>query len=369
MLLTADQSDLLRAFVKAYRRALDGSFRYVRAMGADGVRVEHDGLEGGRLTVERGDMIALEDAGMFRFSNRGAEDGAFTLTAEGLEAGSESVDVGTASGAEPSGTPEVFISHDSRDVYLARIVGDMLESAIPGISIFIAGDDLRSGDDWDAALRSALETAQVVVALLTPRSVASAWLHFEAGSAFVTGRLFPLCADGVTKGSLEPPMALRQARDLSLADAVALITDVAEKCGFPTAPPDEVLRRAQTAVEQAAGFSAEPASAPSEPAAPRPYAELGGVKQYEINREIVDYCPIHEMPLAVVLSDMGPSLPAPISEGVHMTPEGLEGQLAVLWWCEGDGGHTLPPDADDVWIRVLHQRAARVIEGKRQQRG
>lgn len=84
---------------------------------------------------------------------------------------------------------------------------------------------------------------------MTPNSVGSRWVHFEAGGAFLRNRLIPVCAGGEVKGSLDEPMSLRQARSLDdETDTMELITDIASRCGLPTPDPVEVRRRAAAIV-------------------------------------------------------------------------------------------------------------------------
>ncbi len=102
-----------------------------------------------------------------------------------------------ATGNENSGTPLVFISHDSRDAELAAAFSKLLKSVSAGMLKSFRSSDkkgtegIQFGDDWYKRLMSKLNTASDVVCLLTERSLDRPWILYEAG---------------VAKGKLETPV-------------------------------------------------------------------------------------------------------------------------------------------------------------------
>ena len=106
----------------------------------------------------------------------------------------------------------IFISHSSRDAELARALIDLLQAALP-----ITSEDIRcssvdgyrlpggvSTDEW---LRNEVHDAEMVIGLLTPNSLRSAYVSFELGARWgAQKRMIPLLASGITPEVLEGPL-------------------------------------------------------------------------------------------------------------------------------------------------------------------
>jgi TIR domain len=124
---------------------------------------------------------------------------------------------------------EIFISHVNEDEPIAILLRKLLIDVFPDASVFIAGSDVRGGDLWPESLRARLEAADVVIALISRKSLASGWVHFEAGAGFVDSSTIPVCADGVVTDTLDAPLGLLQARNLDIAGVEALLGDLAAR--------------------------------------------------------------------------------------------------------------------------------------------
>jgi nucleoside 2-deoxyribosyltransferase len=79
-----------------------------------------------------------------------------------------------------------------------------------------ATEDISTGEKWETKLRNELSTADVVVALLTPGSVASSWVLQEIGAAWALRKpIIPLVTRGDVLNnmpiSLEPYQAIELA--------------------------------------------------------------------------------------------------------------------------------------------------------------
>ena len=77
---------------------------------------------------------------------------------------------------------KVFLSHDSADAVLAQKIRDLLSRHL-NVRVFM-DEDLTAAEHWASKLRQQIEGADVVVALLTPRSVGSNWVLQEIGAAW-----------------------------------------------------------------------------------------------------------------------------------------------------------------------------------------
>jgi hypothetical protein len=88
-----------------------------------------------------------------------------------------------------SGSPLVFISHDTRDAQLAEAFSKLLKSVSAGmIKTFRSsdkkvGEGIDFGEEWYKRLMDRLQATSDVVCLFTDRSLDRPWLLFEAGVA------------------------------------------------------------------------------------------------------------------------------------------------------------------------------------------
>ena len=115
----------------------------------------------------------------------------------------------------------VFISHSSRDVDLAEAVVNLLRNALN-----LQADDIRctsvdghrlpGGVSTDEQLRLEVHDAELVVGLITPSSLRSAYVAFELGARWGAGkRMLPLLARGTSPDDLEGPLSAINALDCS----------------------------------------------------------------------------------------------------------------------------------------------------------
>jgi hypothetical protein len=93
----------------------------------------------------------------------------------------------------------VFISHSARDARLASALSDLLHDALPQLSVSYSsqqeiGSGNRVGDRFFEWVRERVQASAYVFVLLTPESLRSPWLSFEAGIAASTDhpRIVPI---------------------------------------------------------------------------------------------------------------------------------------------------------------------------------
>jgi hypothetical protein len=77
---------------------------------------------------------------------------------------------------------DVFISYSNTDSALAIELRDQLLSR--GQSVFLAEKSISVSTRWEPAIRSALQLSKIVIVLVTPNSISSDWVIFEAGAAW-----------------------------------------------------------------------------------------------------------------------------------------------------------------------------------------
>lgn len=111
---------------------------------------------------------------------------------------------------------KVFISHSSRDVWVAqRIATDLQER---GIDVFIDENDLETGDVFDEKLRDNLRDSDEVLLLLSPVAVQSAWVLMEIGAAWALDKRLVPILHGLGVNELPDAIDKRQARELNAID-------------------------------------------------------------------------------------------------------------------------------------------------------
>jgi len=142
----------------------------------------------------------------------------------------------------------VFISHSSKDTPLAEALIDLLKAALALRAEQIRcssvdGYRLPVGVNTESKLREEVNAANVVVGLVTPNSLASAYVMFELGARWGANRfLAPLLA-GVKAGELSGPLSLLNALSASNdAQLHQLIGDISKQLGLERQPTESYIR-------------------------------------------------------------------------------------------------------------------------------
>jgi hypothetical protein len=77
------------------------------------------------------------------------------------------------------GTARIFISHSSKDSWVARQIGAEIRRR--GAETFLDETDIAHGDDFEEAILKAEETCSELLVLLTPWSLKRTWVWLEIG--------------------------------------------------------------------------------------------------------------------------------------------------------------------------------------------
>ena len=151
----------------------------------------------------------------------------------------------------------VFISHSSKDKKLAAAVIELLKSALGLLAgqircSSVDGYRLPVGVSSEAKLREEVNAATVVVALLTPNSLASYFVMFELGARWGSGHfLAPLLA-GVTPGELQQPLSLINGLSAHTDSQLCqLVENIAAHLGIPVQSAASYLRNVSAVRELA----------------------------------------------------------------------------------------------------------------------
>jgi hypothetical protein len=211
---------------------------------------------------------------------------------------------------------KIFVSHSSRDASLAEAVVDLVQSALnlPANEIrcsSVDGHRLPVGVNTESKLREEVNAATVVIGLVTPSSLVSAFVMFELGARWGSGLfLAPLLA-GVQPQELMGPLSLLNALSAeSDAQLHQLLGDVAAQLKIPLQNAASYVKHISKVIQLAKGvlhgetrervisqenlaLKAELASTKEklETRKPKPQ-QFGDVHYYVIEGENIPYCPV-----------------------------------------------------------------------------
>lgn len=112
----------------------------------------------------------------------------------------------------------VFISFVHEDDFIASQLASVLARELElrnEVFLFSDQGQVVAGNIWLDQLKEALENCEVLVLLLSGRSLKRAWVHFEAGAVWLSGRpVIPVCIGNLKKNDLPQPYAGMQAVQL-----------------------------------------------------------------------------------------------------------------------------------------------------------
>lgn len=144
----------------------------------------------------------------------------------------------------PGGKVEVFISFVHEERRVAETVQNFIEEVLR-VKTFVSCDrwSIFAGEQWLERVKNALESAKVVVLMLSGDSMVRPWVNFEAGAAWLRGSaLVPVCFKDLKPDDLPKPYSSFQGIDLSgeVEDQYYLVTSIAHHldisppvCGHP----------------------------------------------------------------------------------------------------------------------------------------
>jgi hypothetical protein len=111
----------------------------------------------------------------------------------------------------------VFVSFVHEDQAIAKAVQGVITGFI-GLDVFLSTDQAQvfAGDNWLQKIQQSLREAEIVILMLSKRSVRRPWVNFEAGAAWLTNKpIIPCCYGNMLKDALPHPYSGIQALNLS----------------------------------------------------------------------------------------------------------------------------------------------------------
>lgn len=155
---------------------------------------------------------------------------------------------------------KVFLSHSSRDEWLARELIQCLEAClvIPPETLrctSVAGYELEPGVSVSGDLKAALRSSDVVLGLLTENSLASGYVLMELGAAWGLDKLTcPILAPGIAFSRIPGPLC--EVHAVALApdkepSVFKLAEVVAKRAGFARQPQSRAFAAVKRLLEVA----------------------------------------------------------------------------------------------------------------------
>lgn len=97
---------------------------------------------------------------------------------------------------------KVFISHSSRDTWVARQLEK--HATASGAITFIDSDGLKVGDEIDENIRNNLKDSNELLVLLTPAANNSPYVQAEIGAGWIMGLRLSVLLYGVEPEDMNP---------------------------------------------------------------------------------------------------------------------------------------------------------------------
>lgn len=134
----------------------------------------------------------------------------------------------------------IFISYVHEDKDITQAVQALLSSTLKiEKEVFLSADQTQvfAGHVWLDRIRDALQTCEVLLLLLSERSINRAWVNFEAGAVWLARKpVIPICIGGMLIEFLPQPYAGMQSVYLP-SDAHYLLTSIHHHLALETEPP------------------------------------------------------------------------------------------------------------------------------------
>ncbi len=128
--------------------------------------------------------------------------------------------------------PTIFFSHSSKDKELILPIKNKLDNITSNVmDIFMSSDgqSIPFGHNWVHKIEEGLKKAQIMFVFVTPTSINSSWIYFEAGFAYSKGIEVIPVGLGVNIGQLKPPLNLLQGFDINSYESLNNFVSIINK--------------------------------------------------------------------------------------------------------------------------------------------
>jgi hypothetical protein len=139
----------------------------------------------------------------------------------------------------------IFESFVHEDETVASAVQNLLQTELElEDGVFLSSDQSRiyGGDLWLQKIKEGLSAAELVILMLSKRSVVRPWINFEAGAAWLTDKkIIPVCYGNLSKGALPHPLSAFNALQLPV-DTYYLLESLTTQLSLRPISPAAVYR-------------------------------------------------------------------------------------------------------------------------------
>jgi hypothetical protein len=151
--------------------------------------------------------------------------------------------------------PIVFFSHSSKDEKCLRLLKNLIdEKTKNAIEIFLTSDgkSIPFGKNWVYTIEEALDKSELMFVFISPNSLFSNWLHFEAGYVYSRKdiKVVPVGILGINLNDIDPPLSLIQGFNIntpeSLGNIIDLINERFELTCDRAVSPEEYIRKSSS---------------------------------------------------------------------------------------------------------------------------
>lgn len=126
--------------------------------------------------------------------------------------------------------PVVFFSHSTKDKeLLIRLEDKILEKSANSIDLFLSSDgqSIPFGKNWVHRIEESLNETTLLFVFLTPNSINSKWLYFEAGYTYSKNvKVIPIGFMGIDLNDITPPLSLLQGFNIKDKDGLNNIISI-----------------------------------------------------------------------------------------------------------------------------------------------
>lgn len=128
--------------------------------------------------------------------------------------------------------PTIFFSHSSKDKESLIILKSLIEEKTGGtINIFMSSDgqSIPFGSNWMHKIEEGLKNARIMFVFVTPKSIDTGWIYFEAGYAYSKGIDVIPIGINIDIGSIKPPISLLQGFNMISEESINNIIHIINK--------------------------------------------------------------------------------------------------------------------------------------------
>lgn len=128
--------------------------------------------------------------------------------------------------------PTIFFSHSAKDRNVILPIKEKLMKITSGvIQIFMSSDgqSIPFGNNWIHKIEDGLNNAKIMFVFVTPTSIESGWIYFEAGFAYSKGIDVIPVGVGIDIGSIRPPLSLLQGFNITSSESLNNFVTVINK--------------------------------------------------------------------------------------------------------------------------------------------